>query len=85
MIVTNPLNAGAISFILRRIRCIVISPRRSPRYAFAETVVSGIDPISLPVPSMHSKMKSVEHSFGYNSRIVDCRLIGSIPSDLLYA
>ena len=67
MIVTNPLNAGAISFMLRRIRCIAISTRRSPWYAFAETVVSGNEPISLPVPSGHSKMKTVEHTSGYNS------------------
>ena len=43
MIVTNLLNAEAISFILCRIRCIAISPRSSPWYAFAETVVSGND------------------------------------------
>ena len=67
MIDTNPLNAGAIYFILRRIRCIAISPRSSPWYAFAETVVSGNEPISLPVPFVHSKMKAVEHTFGYNS------------------
>ena len=29
MTVTNPLNAGAISFMLRRIRCIAISPRNN--------------------------------------------------------
>ena len=67
MIDTNPLNAGAISFILRRIRCIAISPRNSPRYAFAKTVVSGNDPINLPVPYVHPKLKAVEHPFGYNS------------------
>ena len=67
MIVTNPLNDGAISFILRGIICIAISPRSSPRYAFSETVVSGNEPISLPVPSVHSNMKAVEHIFGYNS------------------
>ena len=67
IIVTNPLNAGAISFMLRRIRCIAISPSSSPRYAFAETVVSGNEPISLPVPSVHSKIKAVEQTFGYNS------------------
>ena len=53
IIVTNPLNAGAISFMLRRIRCITISTSSSPRYAFAETVVSGNEPISVPVPSVH--------------------------------
>ena len=66
MIFTNPLNAGAISFILRRIICISISPRSSPWCAFAEMVVSGNEPISLPVPFVHSKMKAVEHTFGYN-------------------
>ena len=67
IIVTNPLNAGAILFILLRIRCIAFSPRSSPRYAFAEIVVSGNEPISLPVPFVHSKMKSVDHSFDYSS------------------
>ena len=66
MIVTNPLSAGDISFTLHRIICIAISPRSSPWYAFAETIVSGNEPISLPVPSVHSKMKAAEHTFGYN-------------------
>ena len=64
MIVSNPLNAGAISFMFHRIICIAISPKISPRYEFAETVVSGNEPISLPVPSGHSKMKTVEHTSG---------------------
>ena len=64
IIVTNPLNAGAISFMLRRIICIAISTRSFHWYAFAETVVSRNDPISLPVPSVHSKIKAVEQTFG---------------------
>ena len=67
MIVTNPLSAGAILFTLRRIIFIAISTGSSPRYEFAKTVVSGNEPISLPVPFVHSKMKAVEHTFGYNS------------------
>ena len=67
IIVNNPLNAGDISFMLCRIRCISISPSSSPRYAFSETVVSRNDPISIPVPSVHSKIKAVEQTFGYNS------------------
>ena len=67
IIVANPLSAGAILFTLRRIRCIAISPRSLPQYAFSKTVVSGNEPISLPVPFVHSKMKAVEHTFGYNS------------------
>ena len=66
MIVTNALSDGAISFTLSRIICISISTRSSPWYAFADTVVSGNDTISLPVPFVHSKMKAVEHTFGYN-------------------
>ena len=69
IIVTNPLNAGDISFILRRIRFIAISPSNSPWYAFSETVVSGNEPISLPVSSVHSKIKAAEQTFGYNSLI----------------
>ena len=56
IIVTNPLNDGAISFMLRRKIYIAISPNNSPQYAFAETVVSGNKPISLPVPSVRSKI-----------------------------
>ena len=67
MIVTKPVNDGANSFILLRIRCIAISPRGSPQYVFSKTVVSRNKPISLPVPSIHSKMNAVEHTFGYNS------------------
>ena len=67
IIVTNPLNARAISFMFRRKRCIAISPNNSPQYAFAETVVSGNEPISLPVPFVHSKINAVEQTFGYNS------------------
>ena len=67
MIVTNPLSAGDISFTLRRIRFVAISPRSSPRYTFSETVVSGNDPISLSVPFVNSKTKAVEQTFGYNS------------------
>ena len=66
MIITNPLNARDISFILRRKGCIAISHRSSPRYSFSETVIYGNEPISLPVSSVHSKMKAVEHTFGYN-------------------
>ena len=50
MIVTNPLSAGVVSFTLRRISFFAISPRSSPRYVFADTVVSGNEPISLQVP-----------------------------------
>ena len=67
IIVINPLNAGAILFILRRITCIAIIPRSLPRYAFSDTFVSGNEPISLPVPFLHSKIQAVEHTFGYNS------------------
>ena len=67
IIVTNPLNAGAISFMFHRIICIAISTSSSLWYEFAEAVVSGNEPISLPVPSVHLKMKAVEHTFGYNS------------------
>ena len=63
IIVTNLLNAGDITFLLCRIICIAISPSNSPCYAFADTVVSGNEPISLPVPSVHSKIKSVEQTF----------------------
>ena len=66
IIITNLLNDGAISFMLRIIICIVISPRNSPWYAFADTVVSGNDPISLPLPSVNSKIKAAEQTFGYN-------------------
>ena len=67
IIVTNPLNAGAILFMLSRIRFIAISPSSSPWYAFSKTVVSGDKPIILPVTSVHSKIKAVEKTFGYNS------------------
>ena len=66
IIITNPLNAGAISFMLCRIIFIAISPSSFPRYTFSDTVVSGNDPISLPLPSVHSKIKAVEQTFGYN-------------------
>ena len=69
IIVTNPLNTGDILFMLRRIRCIAISPSNSPWYAFAEMVVSGNEPISIPAPSVHSKIKAVEQTLGYNSLI----------------
>ena len=67
IIVTNPLNDGAISFMLSRIRCIAISLSSYPLQEFAETVVVGNNPISLSVPSIHSKIKAVEQTFGYNS------------------
>ena len=64
---TNLPSAGAISFTPRRIRCISISIRSSPQEAFAETVVSGDNPISLLIPFVISKIKAAEHTFGYYS------------------
>ncbi len=67
MISTLPFNSGCILFTLSNSRCIAISPRSSPRYAFATAEPSENDPVIRPRPFLHSKTNAAEHRWGYNS------------------
>jgi hypothetical protein len=48
-----------------------MSPRSSPRYAFATARRSENDPTIRPHPLLHSRMKAAEHKLGYSSRVYE--------------
>ena len=70
-ILTLPVSVGWTLFTLRSSRCMAISPRSSPQYAFATVSLSKNDPTIRPRPFAHSLTKAAEHRLGYNLRMYE--------------
>jgi hypothetical protein len=68
---TRPFSVGYILFTLRSRRWMAMSPRSSPRYAFATARHSKNDPTIRPHPLLHSRTKAAEHKLGYSSCVYE--------------